>query len=81
MSEIIDYSDKLGRVSALVLLLTDFDPDGQWQRNAIYKKRKRSRYSLTQNQFLALSVFLETEWERVQPKPGAKTYVQINLLE
>ncbi len=81
MSEIIDHSDELGRMSALVSLLTDFDPDGQWQRDATYKKWKRSRYSLTRNQFLTLSVFLETEWERVKPKPGAKTYVQTNLFQ
>ena len=50
--EIIDYSDELGRVSALVSLLTDLDPNGKWKNDAIYKKWRRSRYSLTQRQFL-----------------------------
>lgn len=44
----IDFSDRIAAESALILILTDIDPDGRWQDHELYQRRRQRRYgSLT----------------------------------
>lgn len=74
----IDQSDDLARVSALVSLLRDSNPNGRWKDDPLFTKWRKSRYSLSLGEFVNLTIFLEREWRQIVE---AKKYVQTNLFE
>ena len=73
----IDHSDALGKVSALVKLLADSDPNGKWQDNEHLKKWRKSRYSLSLGESVQMTAFLEREWNQIVE---ARKYVQLDML-
>ncbi len=75
----IDHSDELGRISALISLLNDFDPDGRWKSHSLFKRWRKSRYLLTESELRTMTTFLDVRWSQVKPQPNAKVYEQMNL--
>ncbi|PSB18421.1 hypothetical protein C7B65_15110 [Phormidesmis priestleyi ULC007] len=73
----IDHSDDLSRLSALVSLLTESAPNGRWKDEPLFIKWRKSRYSLSLGEFVNLTIFLEREWRQIVE---ARKYVQLDLL-
>lgn len=43
-TDTIDHSDRLAYELALIITLTDLDPDGRWQEHELYQFRRQHRY-------------------------------------
>ncbi|MBL1177840.1 hypothetical protein [Pantanalinema sp. GBBB05] len=84
MSDILDRGDVIAEIKALLLLLNDLAPAGEWSQHILvrlWNAGQHSRYQMTRRQVRELLQFLRSEQKRIATEENARRYHQLNLLE
>ena len=81
IDDIIDHSDRISKLKIAIGVLTDWEPEGDWQDMPLYKKWKKSHYSLLSREFDILTTALNQRCQELQRQKAVKKYVQPSLFE
>lgn len=75
---IINHSDRIARLSVLIQVLQELDPDGAWQHAPLLLAYLRDHYCLHLSQAEQLEIYLAEQLEHAEAN---FSYQQIELFE
>ncbi len=75
-----DHSSAIAGLRAYLEVVSDLEPEGEWQHNPLVQKYQRSHYSLTHGEVKDLQSFLLKELQRIHEETVARKYHQLDLL-
>ena len=81
IDDIIDHSDQICKLKIVIEFLMERDPEGDWQDMPLYKKWKKSHYSLLSREVDILITALDQRCQQLERQVYVKKYVQPSLFE
>lgn len=77
----MDNLDRIAWLRALIAILTDLAPDGEWKEHHLLQKWRTNHYSLTQREMRELCNYLDSQRRIAQLSLCDRKYKQLDLMD